>query len=72
MPLQEEVAAASAAPAAEETLMKLNPCDRENSRLGAAFAALTYGTDCRCCIGARIVAALVFGLVVGAAVAHVL
>lgn len=69
MPLQE---AAAAAPAAEEAVMKLNPCDREDSRIGAAFAALTYGTDCRCCIGARIVFALVFGIAVGTAVAHVL
>lgn len=63
MPLQE---AAATAQAAEEAVMKLNPCDRDDSRLGRALALLTEGTDCRCCIGARIVLALVVGVGLGA------
>lgn len=68
MPLQEEVAAATAtaATAKAEALMKLNPCDRDDSHLGRAFAFLTEGTDCRCCIGARIVLALIVGIGFGA------
>ncbi|SIO50663.1 hypothetical protein SAMN05444172_2593 [Burkholderia sp. GAS332] len=57
--------AASAATAAEEALMRLNPCDRDDSRIGRAFAWLTLGTDCRCCIGARIASALLVGIVAG-------
>jgi hypothetical protein len=50
--------------------MKLNPCDREDSRVGRALAFLTEGTDCRCCIGARIVLALIVGSAVGALIAR--
>lgn len=45
--------------------MKINPCDRDDSRIGRALALLTEGTDCRCCIGARIVGALLVGLALG-------
>lgn len=60
--------AASAATAAAGGTLKLNPCDRDDSRVGRAIALLTEGTDCRCCIGARIVFALVLGLAIGAAI----
>ncbi|WP_206002542.1 hypothetical protein [Paraburkholderia antibiotica] len=50
--------------------MKLNPCDREDSRVGRALAFLTEGTDCRCCIGARIVFALIVGLGLGLIFGH--
>lgn len=45
--------------------MKLNPCDRDDSRIGRALALLTEGTDCRCCIGARIVIGIMVGVVIG-------
>lgn len=48
--------------------MKINPCDRDDSRIGRALAFLTEGTDCRCCIGARIVFALVLGVAIGVAI----
>jgi hypothetical protein len=65
LPLQKEIA--SAASTIPENGMKFNPCNRDNSRLGRALALLTEGTDCRCCIGARIAAALVIGIVIGTA-----
>ncbi|WP_429574772.1 hypothetical protein [Paraburkholderia sp. UCT70] len=52
--------------------MKINPCDRDDSRVGRALALLTEGTDCRCCIGARILLALLVGLGAGAVLARVL
>ncbi|WP_061161089.1 hypothetical protein [Caballeronia temeraria] len=67
MPLQK-----AAASAAAEEAMKLNPCDRDDSRIGRALVWLTLGTDCRCCIGTRIVVASIIGLAVGAALGRLL
>ncbi|MGF6697627.1 hypothetical protein OKW38_002239 [Paraburkholderia sp. MM5496-R1] len=68
----QEAASAATTTAAAEASMKINPCDRDDSRLGRALALLTEGTDCRCCIGARIVLALLIGLAAGAVLARVL
>lgn len=34
-------------------------------KIGDAFAWLASGTDCRCCIGMRVAAAFVVGLIIG-------
>lgn len=48
---------------------KVNPCDYEHAvvlkPIMKLFTALTYGTDCRCCLGARMVFALLIGFVIG-------
>jgi hypothetical protein len=67
--MQETAPAATTATAAP---MKINPCERDDSRVGRALALLTEGTDCRCCIGARIVLALLTGLAAGAVLARAL
>lgn len=45
----------------------LNPCDVEcpYSGIGKVVAYLCYGTDCRCCLGFRMIFALLIGLGVG-------
>lgn len=45
-----------------EKVSYFNPC--RNDKVGDILAWLTEGTDCRCCIGARIVGAFLFGLVI--------
>jgi len=48
-----------------KAVTSLNPCSYD--KIGNALAWLTEGTDCRCCIGARIVGAFAFGLILAAA-----
>lgn len=48
-------------------LTVLNPCNTQN-KLQQAIEWLTYGTECRCCIGARIVFAFITGLIIGHAI----
>lgn len=43
----------------------INPCERATSRVGEWISVLASGTDCRCCLGARILLALVAGVVIG-------
>ena len=49
---------------------KINPCDVDSfpklQPLGKFFALFCYGTDCRCCLGFRTLAALLFGIALGA------
>lgn len=45
-------------------LDKFNPCKTQNA-LQKAIEFLTYGTECRCCIGARIVFAFLIGFTLG-------
>ena len=51
-------------------LYKVNPCDTDAypclTPLGKFFALFCYGTDCRCCLGFRTLAALLFGIAIGA------
>ena len=48
---------------------KLNPCDYEHynwlTPAQKFFELLSWGTDCKCCLGARIAAALVIGYTIG-------
>lgn len=36
-----------------------------NPKIARLFALPTYGTDCTCCLGARIVLALCVGVLIG-------
>lgn len=48
---------------------RLNPCDIDRlpklKPLGGFFALFAYGTDCTCCLGARIAAAFSIGIIIG-------
>ena len=47
---------------------KINPCDYERYKVLAPigdFVAL-FGSDCKCCSGARVLAAAIIGFVLGA------
>lgn len=48
---------------------KINPCDFEHypwlTPAQRFFEIFSAGTDCKCCLGARIFAALVVGYLVG-------
>ena len=41
----------------------INPCEYE--QLAAFFEWFTLGTECRCCIGVRIVLAFIIGYLLG-------
>ena len=47
----------------------VNPCDIDRLSIlkpvGDFFALFSYGTDCTCCLGARIFFALVVGIAAG-------
>lgn len=43
---------------------KLNPCYYE-TKLQRSIEWLTYGTECRCCIGSRIALAFLLGMLIG-------
>lgn len=48
---------------------KLNPCDYEHytwlTPAQKVFEFFSMGTECKCCLGARIAAALVIGFLIG-------
>ena len=50
----------------EKYLSRLNPCDYNSPKwlqsIGGAVAHLCDGTDCRCCLGFRMVFALMIGI----------
>lgn len=49
---------------------KMNPCDIDHydflTPVQRFFEIWSWGTDCKCCLGARIFFALVAGIIIGA------
>lgn len=50
-------------------LYKINPCDADSfpfvQRLYKPLAFFASGTECKCCLGSRVVLAAVLGLAIG-------